>query len=716
MGGSVAKAAIDRMLLEAVQHYDAGRSAEADAVCTDILVADPDHVTALHLSAVIAFVSDRAAEGARRLARVLSLAPDHAPALATLGDALAVKGEQEGAADAFGRAVALRPTDANLHAKLGAALCDLKRFAEAEASLRQALALDTSLTRVRFNLGVALSGLGRAAEAEQAYRAVLALDPASRSAWLNLGNVLADQDKGDQAVEAYRQALATDPDNAGLLRNLGAALHQQGRLEDAIAHYRRATVLAPDDNDTLRCLGIALHEAGQLEEAARVYRQTVLDPGDHIVLSNLAACLCDLGRYDEAMVTSDLALAIKPDHAPAHTNRGIILDMRGDLDGAIAALRRAVAVDPGYAKGHANLAVALRSAGELDEALAASHRAVALKPEEPLIRYNHAHALLLNGDLRGGFEEFRWGRNCKTWAHHYPDLDQPEWEGEAFTGRTLLVFSDYGIGDAIQLLRYLPGVVARGGTVMLQVQPSLVPLLKDLPGVTVIARGEPLPPFDLQLPMMGLPRVFGTTLQGIPAPVPYLQAEPATASRWQRALRLETKLKVGVVWAGNALHKGDKQRSIAAEAVLPRLAMPGVQLYSLQKEARPEDTAVLAALGTDIADLAPALGSFADTAAAVDTLDLVISVDTSVAHLAGALGRPVWVLLPYALDWRWMRDREDSPWYPTMRLFRQQKPRAWDNVIARAAADLARVASGETALLWPASFNGEARANPSPSP
>jgi Glycosyltransferase family 9 (heptosyltransferase) len=251
----------------------------------------------------------------------------------------------------------------------------------------------------------------------------------------------------------------------------------------------------------------------------------------------------------------------------------------------------------------------------------------------------------------------------------------------------------------------MPDVVARGGTVVLQVQPSLVPLLKDLPGVTVIARGEALPPFDLQLPMMGLPHVFGTTLETIPAAIPYLQAEPATVLRWQRALRVETKLKVGVVWAGNALHKGDKQRSIAADAVLPRLVVPGVQLYSLQKEIRKEDGAVLASLGTDIADLAPALGNFADTAAAVDTLDLVISVDTSVAHLAGALGRPVWMLLPYALDWRWMRDREDSPWYPTMRLFRQAKPGAWDGVMVRVAAELARVAAGETALLWPPSVN-----------
>jgi tetratricopeptide (TPR) repeat protein len=696
-----AAAAIDRMLLQAVQHYNAGQQDAADAVCTKILAADPDHVTALHLSAVIAFVSDRAAEGAKRLARVLALAPNHAPALATLGDALAVKGEQEGAADAFGRAVALRPNDANLHAKLGAALCDLARFAEAETSLRRALALDSSLPRARFNLGVALAGQDRAAEAEQAYRAVLAADPASRGAWLNLGNVLVEQGKGDEAVDAYRQALVTDPDNAGLLRNLGAALHQQGKLDDAIAHYRRATVLAPNDNDALRFLGIALHEAGQLEEAATIYRQTAHDPGDHVILSNLAACLCDLGQYDEAMATSELALAVKADYAPAHTNRGIILEMRGDLDGAIAAHRRAIAIDPAYAKGHANLAVALRSAGELDEALAASHRAVELNPEQPLARYNHAHALLMNGYFKEGFEEFRWGRKCKSWAHHYPDFSQPEWEGEEFVGRTLLVFSDYGMGDALQLVRYMPMVVARGGTVVLQVQPSLVPLLKGLPGVTVIARGEALPPFDLQLPMMGLPHVFGTTLETVPAAIPYLQAEPAIVSRWQRALRGEKKLKVGVVWAGNALHKGDKQRSIAADAVLPRLVMPGVQLYSLQKETRPEDGATMAALGADIADLAPALGSFADTAAAVDTLDLVISVDTSVAHLAGGLGRPLWMLLPYALDWRWMRDRADTPWYPTMRLFRQERPRAWDGVIARVVAELARVASGETALLWP---------------
>jgi hypothetical protein len=257
----------------------------------------------------------------------------------------------------------------------------------------------------------------------------------------------------------------------------------------------------------------------------------------------------------------------------------------------------------------------------------------------------------------------------------------------------LLLFAEYGLGDALHFVRYLPMVAARSGKIILQVQPALAALLRQLADVSVIPRGETLPPFDLQLPLMSLPRIFGTTLDTIPADVPYLDPDPAKLSRWRAALADVTALKVGVVWAGNARHKGDRQRSLSADAVLPRLVMPGVQLYSLQKEPRPEDGTVLAALGKDLIDLAPALGDFADTAAAVAALDLVIAVDTSVAHLAGALGRPVWMLTPYALDWRWLRDREDSPWYPTMRLFRQRSPREWDDPLMRLSAALAVLAA-----------------------
>ncbi|WP_298243848.1 tetratricopeptide repeat protein [uncultured Bradyrhizobium sp.] len=687
-------AAVNRIVAEAAEHFGAGRPDQADALCAEVLKADPDHVPALHLAALAAFVTDRAAEGAALLGRIFVVDPDHAPALVTLGDALAVKGEQEGAVAAFRRALIRRPGDAGLHNKLGVALGELARFDEAEAAYRGALALDAHLTRASFNLAVMLAGQQRFAEAEQAYHEVIAREPSHRGAWLNLGNLLVDQARLDEAETAYRHALEVDPDNPGLLCNLGAALYRRGALEDAISSYRRALALAPDNAPALRLLGLVLHEAGHLQEAATIYRQSLArDSSDHVIASNLGACLSELGALDEAIVACEHALLLRPDHAPAWTNLGIIFEKQERGDDAVAAHRGAVAADPAYAKGHANLAVALRNAGEIDEALAVSHRAVALDPEQPLAQYNHAHFLLMNGDFAEGFEAYRWRRKCKTLADGDPSFSEPEWQGEPLNGRTVLLFAEYGLGDALHFVRYVPMVAACGGKIVLQVQPALAQLLRQLFDVTVVARGEPLPRFDLQVPLMNLPRIFGTTLHTVPANVPYLRPDPAKLSRWRAALADVTAFKVGVVWAGNARHKGDRQRSLSAQAVLPRLVMPGVQLYSLQKEPRPEDAPVLAALGGDVIDLAPALGDFTDTAAAVAALDLVIAVDTSVAHLAGALGRPVWMLTPYALDWRWLREREDSPWYPTMRLFRQRAPREWEDPLMRLSAALAVLAA-----------------------
>lgn len=687
-------AAVTRIVQEAAGHFAAGRLNQAEALCTEVLSAEPDHVPALHLAAVAAFVTDRAADGVALLHRVFTIDPDHAPALVTLGDALAVKGEHEGAVAAFQHALRGRPEDAGLHNKLGVALGELSRFGEAETAYRRALALDVHLTRACFNLAVALAEQGRLIEAEEAYRTVIAREPAYRGAWLNLGNVLADQNRLGDAIVAYRRALEVEPDDVGLLCNLGAALYRQGSLDEAIVEYRRAVALAPDNVAVLRLLGLVLHEARHLQEAAEIYRQTFAQaPADHMVATNLGACLSDLGALDDAAAACEHALLLKPDHAPAHTNLGIIFEKQQRVADAVAAHRCAVAVDPTYAKGHANLAVALRNAGELDEALAISAHAVALDPEQPLAQYNHAHFLLMNGHFAEGFEAYRWRRKCKTLSEGDPFFSEPEWQGEPLDGRTLLLFAEYGLGDALHFVRYLPMVTGKGGRIILQVQPGLASLLRQLPDVTVIPRGETLPPFDLQLPLMSLPRLFGTTLENLPAQIPYLHPDPQTFLRWRAALGCETRLKVGVVWAGNPKHKGDRQRSLSAEALLPRLVMPGVRLYSLQKEPRAEDGPVLAALRDDVIDLAPALGDFADTAAAVAALDLIIAVDTSVAHLAGALGRPVWMLTPYALDWRWLRDREDSPWYPTMRLFRQRRPREWNDPLMRLTASLAMLAA-----------------------
>jgi tetratricopeptide (TPR) repeat protein len=631
------------LLAQAAEHYRAGRPQRAGALCADILAAHPDHVPTLHLASVIALAEGRMKDGGELLDRVFHLDPNYQPALSTLGDALAVKGEHEAAVAVFTQAIALRSLDAGLHSRLGVALSELSRFAEAEAAYRRALALDPDLIQTVFNLATSLARQGRLMEAEQTYRAVIERDPHHNGAWINLGNLLADQGRPREAVAAYCSALRDEP--------------------------------------------------------------SACDSSAVAALTNLAGCLCELGELDEAMDACQRALSLDGRYAPAYINLGMILDARGEFDDAVTAHQRAVAADPAYAKGHANLAVALRNIGALDQALAASHRAVALSPDDPLIRFNHAHTLLLNGDLASGFGEFRWAKRCKDWSDGYPAFVEAEWQGEPLARRTLLLYADAGLGDTLQFVRYLPMVAEKGGSIVLQVQPSLVPLLQANTKVSVVARGEPLPRFDLHLPLIGLPRVFATTLGNIPATMPYLHPDAAKLTQWRRALGQETSVKVGVVWAGNPRHRGDRLRSLAAESLLHRLLMPGVRLYSLQKDLRPADASAVAAVGGDIVDLAPQLIDFSDTAAAIAALDLVISVDTSVAHLAGALGLPVWVLLPHPLDWRWLRDREDTPWYPSMRLFRQRAPRAWDDVIARVSAELARIVRGQRDLLWPRDAN-----------
>jgi tetratricopeptide (TPR) repeat protein len=571
---------------------------------------------------------------------------------------------------------------------------------------------------------LAFSG-GRIAEGTDLLGEVFLLDPNHVPALVTLADALAVKGERDGVVLALQRAVQLRPLDLGLRARLGGALHGLGRLEDSIVHYRKVVELAPDDVPGLRRLALVLHEAGRAQDAIIVYRQlTARDPTDVEMYNNLCACLCDLGQLDEAAIACERALALNPGYAKAYINRGVIFERNSDIDAAVAAYRSAIAADPSDAGGHANLGVALHekreidqalaalrhavalapehalmranlaavllNIGESDEALAVSRRAVALAPDNPLVRFNHAHLLLLCGDLRNGFADYRWRRRCNF--DSVQSFSGPEWQGESFAGRTLLLFTEQGLGDALQFVRYLPMVVAKGGAIVLQVQATLEPLLRHLPGITVVARGAPLPPLDLQLPLMDLPYVFATTLESIPARVPYLHADPGQVETWRRDLGDSAALKVGIVWAGSATHKADRSRSLAADTLLPRLVMPGVQLYSLQKDPRPADAPVLAGLGSDIIDLAPKLGDFADTAAAVAALDLVISVDTSVAHLAGAMGRPVWVLLPCAQDWRWLRDREDTPWYPSMRLFRQRAPRAWPDVIARVSVELARVA------------------------
>jgi tetratricopeptide (TPR) repeat protein len=763
MGGAMT----NRRIAEATEHYGAGRLEQADALCGDVLKSNPDHVQALNLAAVIAFVTDRAADGSALLHRVFGLEPDNARAFITLGDALAAKGEHQGATEAFQRALLLQPQDAILHAKLGEVLSELKRFDEAAVAYRHAIILDPDFARGYRNLAWVLQRRNQFDDALAACGQAMLLQPDNIDNHIVMGDVLLTLDRIEEAVDIYHQAFALSPDNLGLFCHVGVALQHHSKkkgisqvlpasediksaeslggtaswlLEEAVQAYRQAAALNSHDpsifNNLAACLrelgrsdeaieacqrAIALkpnnvsahinlgviHESrGDSEAAAASYRRALaIDPNHGRAYSNLAIAMSNLGRFDEALTACQRALAFEPRDASVHINLGVIYGRLDNSEAAAAAYRGAIAVDPQSAKAYTNLSVALGNLGRIDEAVAASRRAIEISPEDPLLHFNHANSLLMSGDLANGFREFEWRIEHPTLNKDGRAFVGARWQGEPLEGRTLLLYSEQGFGDALQFVRYVPLVAAMGGKVVLHVQSAIADLVRAsfglIPDVTVVTREEPVPPYDLQLPLMSLAHVFGTELDNIPADVPYLAADPVKLIRWRQVFAGLPDLKVGVTWAGNPTHTGDRKRSLSAKAVLPHLLVSGVQLFSLQKEPSEADQSVLEQLGTAVVDLALMLGDFSDTAAIVGALDLIITVDSSVAHVAGALGRPTWVMLPYALDWRWLRDREDSPWYPTMRLFRQRKPLDWKSVLERLPGDLSRIVAGERHLLLP---------------
>jgi tetratricopeptide (TPR) repeat protein len=516
----------------------------------------------------------------------------------------------------------------------------------------------------------------------------------SAGALLDCGNDLMDRGEVAEAIAVYRRLTTLAPQSGPAHRKLALALEQHGELGEALAACGRAVELKGDDLDAYLIMARLLLKLERMEQAVAMYELAALAaPARSDVQANLAAALARQGRLEEASAACRKAIALSPKNVGAYLNLGIIRSKRDDLEGAVEAYRQAVSIDPSSPDAFTNLGTALGSLGMSEAAIEASARAVELRPLDAELHYNHAMLLLLAGDLTAGFREFEWRLTHPAPKFRPRSFDVPRWRGEPREGRTLLIHAEQGLGDSLHFVRFVARAAATGGPVVLQVQPQLVELLRDSLDVTVISRDEPAPPFDLHVPLMSLPFEFGITMATIPAEVPYLRATAAKAAEWRERLASTSGLKVGVVWAGSPGHRHDRMRSLPAELVLPRLAISGVQLFSLQKEPRADDRIVLERLTSKIVDLAPSLASFADTAAAVSAMDLVISVDTAVAHLAGALGKPTWILLPHSLDWRWLYQREDTPWYPTARLFRQTRSRDWTSVLDRLPLELQRFAA-----------------------
>ncbi len=512
-----------------------------------------------------------------------------------------------------------------------------------------------------------------------------------------------------EAESACRRVLAIGPDSAEALHILGLIAHQRGHLAQAIEHVRRAAGAAPDVPLYHANLGEMYRQAGQIEQAIAEGRRAVtLQPDHPEALNNLGAALHDGRDYAEAAVCQRRAIAARPDFAQAHCSLGNALHALKQFDEAAAAYRQAIALVPGFADAWANLGTTLHHAGAFDEAIAALRRALALAP-------NHANAhaglgilLLARGEFGEGLDEYEW-RLLSSEAKG-PRFSQMPWHGESLAGRHIYVQAEQGFGDTLQFARYLPLLAARSGRVSFRMHEDLLTLMRSsLPGIDVFAdRGAPARPADFECALLSLPRLFRTRLEAIPASVPYLRVPIEIAERWKTQLAKLEGIKVGLVWAGNSAHVNDFRRSFDLASLAPILGVGSISCVSLQIGPRAADLRNID--GPAILDLSPELHSFADSAGAVSALDLVIAVDTATAHLAGGLGKPVWVLLPSVSDWRWLMSREDSPWYPTMRLFRQLAGEDRSAVVSRIASELAAVVDGDSGRLAPHQAVGERRA------
>jgi tetratricopeptide (TPR) repeat protein len=531
--------------------------------------------------------------------------------------------------------------------------------------------------------------LGEGDEAIHCYRQALELDPEAVETHYNLGVTLAEQGKLDEAIASYREALRQWPDFDRARQLLNVALAQQGTAKEVAGTPRK--VALPASAEEHKRLGLGLARVGKREEALVHFREALrFAPDDAEAHFQMGDVFRHLDRYAEAEGCYLRSLQLRPERGDVCNHLGITLLRQGRPGDAEVRFREAVCLTPNSAEPHNNLGVALEQLGRVDEASLAFQESIRLNPEAADTHKNLALVMLLRGEFERGWAEYEWRLRVKNPALR--SLPQPRWDGSPLEGRSILLRAEQGLGDSLQFIRYAPLVQARGGTVFFECPPRLIPLLRRCPGIAqLIPQGTPLPDFAVQAPLFSLPALFGTTVATIPASVPYLTADPVLVKQWRDKIHRVPGFRVGISWQGSPTYLGDRHRSIPLRHYAPLARLPGVRLISLQKGAGLEQLAEVKGrwqvmeFGEERDEQA---GAFMDTAAVLQHLDLVISSDTSLVHLAGALGIPVWVAIPMARDWRWLLNREDCPWYPTMRLFRQRRWGDWDEVFERIASAL----------------------------
>jgi tetratricopeptide (TPR) repeat protein len=716
--------------------HQSGDLAGAEEMYRRILAQSPDEPDVINLLGVCLQQQGRSDQAECCFDEAIGRRPTQGAFFTHRGMARLSLGRAVEAVSDFLVGVELDPASPDAHNSLGNGFRAAGNLAAAIAAYTAAIKLRPDFTDAVFNLGLVQSMTGDMAAAVVSFERAVELRPGFSEAVDRLmltleaaGRQARQAALTEDAIHFFRRVVDARPTDVPALTELGETLHAADRTEEAIPFFERAAAADPASLAVWNNLGNVLHSAGRISGAVEAYLAALrlVQPGvtPHTAIAdvriNLGAALVDARQWDLAQAEFDRALEVPERRGETRNAIGNLLMTQGRVAEAIAEYESAIAERRDDADAMSNLGTALEEQGRRAEAAALYRRAMELKPESISAPWNLALLQLLEGDLAGGFAgyERRWRqKNVRSFRRAFP---QPLWSGEELAGRTILLHAEQGFGDAIQFARYVPLVARRGGRVILEVPQQLVRLFRSLDGAAeIVAHGEPLPEFGVHCPLMSLPRVFGTTLETVPDRVPYLSApadqmsdsscrkirstavspvpcDPGTGETpvlqdshtgSPVAPLTRNRPKVGLVWAGNPNHQRDRQRSIPVSA-LPPLARTGVQWVGLQISPSDRPPAEL-----DLLDLSTSLTDFADTAAVIARLDLVVTVDTAIAHLAGAMGKPVWVLLAAWPDWRWMLEREDSPWYPTMRLFRQATAGEWGPVIDRVVGELAALGSG----------------------
>ena len=576
--------------------------------------------------------------------------------------------------------IVLNPRVRNL-LKKGIAHQQAGRRERAETCYRSSLKADPRCPQTLHLLGLLAQQAGDYQQSIVWLEQALTLNHNDHDTLNSLAESYLGQGKIELASSCYQRLVELLPESSEAHHRLGKTQERLGDWDAATASYRRAIALHPNSPDILGSLARLQSQQGAYEEAVEVCRQALcLDPNHYETLTQMGNALIELGSYGKAIEALRRALIVKPDYAPAIVGLGYFFERKGDLASALDSYRNALKLNPQAVAAHTHLGTVYLLHDDLEKASECFEQVLKLEPDSAEARAFLGLIHLKQGQFRPGLSEYesRWGTSYGRRFRR--KFSQPLWKGEPLEGSRILLHAEQGMGDTLQFVRYVPLVAARGAKVVLEVQPRLHRLLTQAPGATeIICRGEALPEFDLQCPLLSLPLATGTELNTIPAQIPYLYPDPAQAEKWRQRLSGDS-LRIGLAWAGNPLHPHEFWRSIPLEQLAPITKLEGATFYSLQMGA-PADQLKRWKSQARVIDLQDEQKDFADTAAIVANLDLVISIDTAVAHLAGAMGKPVWIVLCKAADWRWMLEREDSPWYPTARLFRQSTMGNWQAVV-----------------------------------